>query len=58
MIPKYGSPASRFQAIPKYGRPHKVRTDLQGENVDIWRDMTTFWGEANTPVLVGKSVHN
>ena len=26
--------------------------------MDIWRDMTTFWGEANVPVLVGKSVHN
>ena len=47
-----------LQAIPKYGRPSKVRTDLGGENVDIWRDMTTFWGEANVPVLVGKSVHN
>ena len=20
--------------------------------MDIWRDMTTFWGEANVPVLV------
>ena len=47
-----------LQAIPKYGRPSKVRTDLGGENVDIWRDMTTFWGEANVPVLVGKSLHN
>ena len=47
-----------LQAIPKYGRPSKVRTDLGGENVDIWRDMTMFWGEANVPVLVGKSVHN
>ena len=47
-----------LQAIPKYGRPSKVRTNLGGENVDIWRDMTTFWGEANVPVLVGKSVHN
>lgn len=26
--------------------------------MDIWRDMTTFWGESNIPVLVGKSVHN
>jgi hypothetical protein len=47
-----------LQALPKYGRPSKVRTDLGGENVDIWRDMTTFWGESNIPVLVGKSVHN
>jgi hypothetical protein len=47
-----------LQALPKYGRPSKVRTDLGGEIVDIWRDMTTFWGESNIPVLVGKSVHN
>lgn len=46
------------QAISKYGRPAKVRTDLGGENVDIWHDMTAFRGEASMPVLVGKSVHN
>lgn len=47
-----------LQALPKYGRPSKDGTDLGGQNVDIWRDMTTFWGEANVPVLVEKSVHN
>ena len=26
--------------------------------MDIWRHMTMFWGEANVPVLMGKSVHN
>ena len=38
-----------IQAIQKYGRPVKVRTDLGGENVDIWRDMTAFRGESNIP---------
>lgn len=47
-----------LQALPKYGRPLKIRTDLGGENVDIWRDMVEARGEANKPVLVGKSVHN
>ena len=45
-------------AIQKYGRPYKIRTDLGGENVDIWRDMACAWGDACKPVLVGKSVHN
>ena len=47
-----------LQALPKYGRPHRIRTDLGGENVNIWRDMVAARGEENKPVLVGKSVHN
>ena len=34
------------------------RTDLGGENVDMWRDMVCARGEECKPVLVGKSVHN
>ena len=47
-----------LQALPKYGRPHRIRTDLGGENVDIWRDMVAARGKESKPVLVGKSVHN
>lgn len=47
-----------LKAIPVYGRPLKIRTDLGGENVDIWRDMVVRRGEESRPVLVGKSVHN
>ena len=47
-----------LQAIEKYGRPLKIRTDLGGENVDIWRDMICARGEECKPVLVGKSIHN
>ena len=47
-----------LQALSKYGRPHRIRTDLGGENVDIWRDMVAAQGEESKPVLVGKSVHN
>ena len=45
-------------AIPRYGRPLRIRTDYGGENVDIWRDMITARPEESKPVLVGKSVHN
>ena len=47
-----------LKAIPIYSRPLKIRTDLGGENVDIWRDMVVSRGEESRPVLVGKSVHN
>ena len=46
------------QAITRYGRPHRIRTDLGGENVDIWGNMVAARGAAANPVLVGKSVHN
>lgn len=50
---------SLFQeAVPKFGRPFRVRTDHGGENVAIWRDMTMAWGEEARPVIVGSSVHN
>ena len=47
-----------LDALPKYGRPLRIRTDHGGENVDIWQDMITARGEESRPVLVGKSVHN
>jgi hypothetical protein len=46
------------EAVSKYGRPQRIRTDHGGENVDIWRDMISTLGEESTPVLVGNSVHN
>ena len=45
-------------ALPKYGRPMRIRTDHGGENIDIWHDMIAAKGEESKPVLVGKSVHN
>lgn len=45
-------------AIPKYGRPLRIRTDHGGENVEIWKDMISARPEESKPVLVGKSVHN
>lgn len=46
------------EAVSKYGRLIHVRTDYGGENVLIWRDMTSFWGEHARSVIVGSSVHN
>ena len=46
------------EAIQTYGRPIHVRTDLGGENVLIWRNMESFWGEEARSVIVGSSVHN
>ena len=40
-------------ALPKYGRPMKIRTDHGGENSDICHDMIHAKGEESKPVLVG-----
>ncbi|XP_020914989.1 uncharacterized protein LOC110252499 [Exaiptasia diaphana] len=46
-------------AIRKYGRPYKIRTDHGGENVDIWNYMVSTACSTDTrPVIVGSSVHN
>lgn len=46
------------EALPKYGRPFRVRTDHGWENVDVWNDMNTAWGEDARSAIVGSSVHN
>lgn len=45
-------------AVSKYGRPYRIRTDLGGENVDIWHNMILTRGNETKPVVVGNSVHN
>ncbi|CAH3177505.1 unnamed protein product, partial [Porites lobata] len=46
------------EAIRRYGRPQRVRSDHGGENVLVWRDMTSAWGEDARSVIVGSSVYN
>ena len=50
--------ASFQEAVRKYGRPFRIRSDHGGENVDVWRDMVSAWGEEAKCVIVGSSVHN
>ena len=49
---------SSYEAVRKYGRPRRIRSDHGGENVLVWRDMNSAWGEDTRPVIVGSSVHN
>ena len=44
-------------AVQSYGLPEKVRTDLGGENVDIWRYMVEQH-ESEAAVITGSSTHN
>uniref|UniRef100_A0A8C6SKU6 Integrase catalytic domain-containing protein n=1 Tax=Neogobius melanostomus TaxID=47308 RepID=A0A8C6SKU6_9GOBI len=49
---------NQFQeAVQLFGWPLHVRTDLGGENTDIWRAMTEHHHTDNA-VIVGSSVHN
>lgn len=46
-----------IDAVQKYGLPEKVRTDLGGENTDIWRYMVEEHN-SNSAVVTGSSTHN
>ena len=44
-------------AVDSYGIPERVRTDMGGENVQVWRYMLENHGTGSS-VLVGSSTHN
>ena len=44
-------------AVQKHGLPERVRTDLGGENVDMWRYMVEQHASMSA-VLTGSSTHN
>ncbi len=49
---------SRFtDAVSKYGVPDQVRTDLGGENVEVWQFMVAQHATSSA-VLTGSSTHN
>ena len=45
------------KAIDQYGLPQKVRTDLGGENTEVWRYMIEQHSN-NSAVITGASTHN
>ena len=49
---------SFHDAIRKYGRPFRIRSDHGGENVEVWRDMVAAQGKESRCIIVGSSVHN
>ena len=46
-----------LQATEWYGTPH-IRSDIGGENVDVWRYMLSERGEGRASFIAGSSVHN
>ena len=45
-------------AIQMYGLPRRLRTDLDGENVDAWDYMAALHGDDESTIITGSSVHN
>ena len=49
---------SQFEAATNtYGHPHSIRSDLGGENVDVWRHMLQVRDDPSC-VITGSSTHN
>ena len=49
--------SSFTDAVQQYGLPGKVRTDLGGENVDVWR-LISNEHQSSSAVITGSSTHN
>lgn len=45
------------EAVAAYGLPSRVRSDLGGENVDVWRHMIEQH-RSESAVITGSSTHN
>ena len=50
-------PSSFSAAVQEYGLPTHVRSDLGGENVDVWRFMVEQHSDTSA-VITGSSTHN
>lgn len=47
-----------IKATQEFGTPSRIRTDLGGENVAIWRYMEQARGSGRSSYITGCSVHN
>ena len=47
-----------ISATGRYGTPSRVRSDMGGENVEVWRHMLLERGEGRSSFITGSSVHN
>lgn len=50
--------SSFITATQSYGVPKRLRTDLEGENVDAWQYMVDYHGGDERCVITGSSIHN
>ena len=46
------------EAVTKYGLPSRVRTDMGGENMEVWKFMIEVRGTDRGSYIAGPSVHN
>lgn len=46
-----------MEAITNYGVPEKVRSDLGGENIEVWKYMIEQH-RSDREIVVGSSTHN
>ena len=44
--------------VHRYGLPHRVRSDLGGENVEVWKFMIAQHNGDESVVITGSSTHN
>lgn len=49
--------AAFYEGVSNYGLPSRIRTDLGGENVDVWRFMIEEHSDLSA-VITGASTHN